>query len=159
MHTPEPWIVCTNSLDNSLSVEQDRAALEAAGSTEEPTIVASVDDMGDGLSREIGEANAARIVACVNACAGLEDPESDLDSARAILGQVLALGPLTRGLESRLRALQKHLGYVRVFQCELCDFLHPHTYGGDCRGKHRLTPLGLDARYGVNGWQIVAPPT
>lgn len=74
MHTPTPWTVCTDSYDNKITIEQDRMALEARDTFSEPTIVIHhVDDTGDGLNRLIAEANARRIVACVNACEGIED--------------------------------------------------------------------------------------
>lgn len=37
-----------------------------------------------GLNQEICDANAARIVACVNACAGMEDPVSEIARLKAI---------------------------------------------------------------------------
>lgn len=37
-----------------------------------------------GLNQEICDANAARIVACVNACAGMEDPAAEIARLRAI---------------------------------------------------------------------------
>lgn len=71
-HTPGPWIVCINSLDDRLCIEQDRAAMEASGNHEEPTVVVGcVDDMGDGLNREIGEANARLIAAAPDLLASL----------------------------------------------------------------------------------------
>lgn len=64
MHTPGPWLVCVNSEDNMLSVEQDREAMERNGDYSEPAIVVMcVDDMGDRLDRATGEANARLIAA------------------------------------------------------------------------------------------------
>jgi hypothetical protein len=59
-HTPGPWVVCVNSLDNTISVEQDRERISPEDG--EPTIVVQcVDDMGEGLDRETGMANARLI--------------------------------------------------------------------------------------------------
>jgi hypothetical protein len=60
-HTPGPWIVCTNSEDNRLSIEQDFENLPEGYS--DPTIIVDcVDDMGQNLDRPTAEANA-RIMA------------------------------------------------------------------------------------------------
>ena len=85
-HTPEPWIVCEHdagcrdATNFGLSIEQDR---ERCG--EEPSIIAEVDIDGDGIDLETGRANAARIVACVNACAGMDDPAAEISRLRARL--------------------------------------------------------------------------
>jgi hypothetical protein len=53
-HTPGPLIVCINSIDGRISIQQDREHCEY-----EPTVtVDCVDDMGEGLDRETGLANA-----------------------------------------------------------------------------------------------------
>lgn len=58
-HTPGPWIVCELSDDDSIfNIEQDRSRVSS-----EPSIVASVDLMGDGVDREVGTANANLIAA------------------------------------------------------------------------------------------------
>jgi hypothetical protein len=59
-HTPGPWVVCINSIDNKISVEQDGSSLLEG----DPTIVVDcVDDMGQGLDRKTGLANARLIAA------------------------------------------------------------------------------------------------
>jgi hypothetical protein len=42
-------------------------------------------DDGERVAGKMAEANAARIVACVNACAGIEDPAATLAKVRADL--------------------------------------------------------------------------
>jgi hypothetical protein len=69
-HTPGPWIVCVNSLDDSLSVEQDG---EVITESDPVIVVGCVDDMGDGLSRETGEANARLIAAAPDLLAACEN--------------------------------------------------------------------------------------
>ena len=59
-HTPGPWVVCINSLDHKISIEQDAAALIEG----DPTIVVDcVDDMGQGLDRKTAIANARLMAA------------------------------------------------------------------------------------------------
>lgn len=61
-HTAGPWVVCINSVDQMISIEQDAESL--GDSDGEPTIVVMcVDDMGEGLNREIGMANARLMAA------------------------------------------------------------------------------------------------
>ena len=61
-HTPEPWKV--------------GAILDDVDSSD-GKLIAAVYPCEDSLS-EIRQANASRIVACVNACAGMEDPAKEL---------------------------------------------------------------------------------
>jgi hypothetical protein len=64
-HTPEPWLVNFNSMSvPTISAKYERIAL--------------VDTCGG-----YGPANARRIVACVNACAGMADPEAEIDKIKA----------------------------------------------------------------------------
>lgn len=87
-HTPGPWIVCCpNDNPAILSIEQDREAL----TDEEPSIIAEVDLAGDGISPEIGNANAALIAAApalLAACEGLEAYAGELGPCD---GQLLAI--------------------------------------------------------------------
>lgn len=64
-HTPEPWQV------------DDLDVVSAAGKW----IGSMTQQLGE--SADIGEANAARIIACVNACKGI-DPESIQDMRDAL---------------------------------------------------------------------------
>ena len=66
-HTQEPWTVGTNHPCRILKV----------GTTCYPC------DEGTETDKE--KANALRIVACVNACAGMEDPAAELRQLRAAL--------------------------------------------------------------------------
>lgn len=63
-HTPEPWRVVTHTA----KIEYDM-----------PDGIEFVTDCGRG---EGAAAHAARIVACVNACAGIADPEAAIKAAR-----------------------------------------------------------------------------
>jgi hypothetical protein len=55
-HTPGPWVLCVDSLDGELTIEQDRTAID-----EEPAVIATVHDGGDGIDREIALVNGAFI--------------------------------------------------------------------------------------------------
>jgi hypothetical protein len=72
-HTPEPWevwkhetILPSGSKVRSISVDQKIA--------EGKSDIAKCWYNSNGLSLEESAANATRIVACVNACAGIDDP-------------------------------------------------------------------------------------
>ncbi|HWT40360.1 MAG TPA: hypothetical protein VN081_03800 [Dongiaceae bacterium] len=69
-HTPEPWKVKTNKLANVVSI-QDATGAYIAGT-------------GNALENSEKLANAARIVQCVNACAGIENPEALPDVIREL---------------------------------------------------------------------------
>lgn len=61
-HTPEPWLYHRYN-HNDFSIEKDEAGL-----------VANIADLKDN-SPLVNEANARRIVACVNYCAGISTEE------------------------------------------------------------------------------------
>lgn len=63
-HTPEPWVL--NEFADIYDVDDSNGMLIAA--------VFPCED----LLLETHKANAARIVACVNACAGMEDPAAEI---------------------------------------------------------------------------------
>ena len=69
-HTSEPWMICRSQSDlievGQLNYETQVALIEA-----------------DGGDAETDAANAARIVECVNACAGYADPSKLRDVVEA----------------------------------------------------------------------------
>lgn len=69
-HTKEPWDVAPKSPHLIYSLIGDA--------------IAECDGSVDGKSREWDHANAARIVACVNACAGIADPSAIPDAIHAL---------------------------------------------------------------------------
>lgn len=88
-HTPEPWVI--DPRDNDIR------------SSKGDWLIAS---LGYGLPKNATEANAARIVACVNACAGLIDPEVVLKCMRAVTADDLdaeAIGKLKLERDELLR--------------------------------------------------------
>ena len=68
-HTPEPWKV------NKMHVSADISHIGSC--------------YGTMTSKEEDRANAARIVACVNACAGMESPEDDIKRYKKALSSCL----------------------------------------------------------------------
>ena len=76
-HTPEPWAQCQDLTGKICRY----GAWHIQGS-------------GEGVAFEISRpANAARIVACVNACAGMADPAQELAALReAAINADIALG-------------------------------------------------------------------
>jgi hypothetical protein len=100
-HTPGPWIVCTcHGNDAVLSIEQNRNAL--AG--DEPSIIAEVDLCGEGITEEIGEANANLIAASPALLKACEEALSyfagftDLTRAEdALIGELGAVIEIAKG--------------------------------------------------------------
>ncbi len=91
-HTPEPWV-------------------------NEPNTSKVTDYHGDMLTimwdrwsgRDINIANAARIVQCVNACAGLDDPGSVLAEVRKVLADLVHRADTTEMADgSSLDTLRAH---------------------------------------------------
>ena len=79
-----------------------------------------------GINNSQEHANAARIVACVNACAGMDDPAAEIERLRAIesdMPEVLRLVKMTmledllnelRGLkpEKHIEAIEERIQYL-----------------------------------------------
>jgi hypothetical protein len=70
-HTPEPWVF-----------NQEQMKIKGSGDYEGLTVIANVSPKMD-YSRGSGTqcANAERIVKCVNACKGIENPEQFIQNA------------------------------------------------------------------------------
>ena len=69
-HTKEPWIVAEESFDNDGIQE---SVIRALGGR---AVIAVTIEFGEN-NPNMREANARRIVACVNACAGVTDEQFD----------------------------------------------------------------------------------
>jgi hypothetical protein len=78
-HTPEPWRVYAWRNDSTFAVEY----IQPSG------ISAFVCQMNGSNGQS--EANASRIVACVNACAGMEDPAAEIERLKAQRDELLRL--------------------------------------------------------------------
>ena len=78
-HTPTPWRY-TGTIDSE-HVQKCQLVLQARAIN--PANIAKIIPCM-GMSAEEVEANAARIVACVNACAGLEDPETVIRMMKSV---------------------------------------------------------------------------
>lgn len=74
-HTPEPW-------------HTEGAHIEPAFLDRDGHIARCYADVG---SADLDRANAARAVACVNACAGIEDPAAALAAAREELAALATM--------------------------------------------------------------------
>lgn len=76
-HTPEPW-----KLGRAGSViSESKDGLEIIGATGEEAINYYG---GNLIAESISQANAARIVACVNACAGIENPQEYMKGVKLL---------------------------------------------------------------------------
>ncbi len=77
-HTPEPWQIGVGDIYATGSDGDDRVvcAIGVSGGFRSHTheLIPS--------NKPEGRANAARIVACVNACTGMADPQAEIASLR-----------------------------------------------------------------------------
>jgi|3_EtaG_2_1085321.scaffolds.fasta_scaffold15134_2 hypothetical protein len=95
-HTAGPWKYCPPVLDDESGFVGAKAG-DGHG-------VTSLADRPVLESAAQFEANAARIVACVNACEGMDDPEAFVEAAKHITRE-LTDGILAHGLSSDQREL------------------------------------------------------
>lgn len=98
-HTAEPWVVYDGGRFLSIIPEDDMEDITIARTPEHIGKERKLADRFKDATEE-DRANAARIVACVNAMAGVEDPAAFMEAARRELrGAVRDLNPAT--LDSR----------------------------------------------------------
>lgn len=72
-HTPEPWTL-TKRIESFLSTKWDAFAFFVEGPKDSMCRPCAVFTDGE-KNRGLAEANAERIISCINACAGIPDPE------------------------------------------------------------------------------------
>lgn len=82
-HTPEPWIAIDRAikLNNGFGYGETVANVPG-GNTSGPFFVQSDEEC---------EANARRIVSCVNACAGMEDPAAEITELKRQRDELFAV--------------------------------------------------------------------
>ena len=82
-HTPEPWVAIDRAIkrDNGFGYGEIVANVPG-GNTSGPFFVQSDEEC---------EANARLIVACVNACAGMEDPAAEIAELKRQRDELLGL--------------------------------------------------------------------
>lgn len=83
IHTPEPWKVDDSefpAIGNVVDCDNE----QVCQTSERKGYTAPLSQL------EIRKANAARIVACVNACAGMEDPAAEIQALRMDLADYIA---------------------------------------------------------------------
>jgi hypothetical protein len=83
-HAPEPWRVLHDETY--------------------PRVIFISSDGGPFVSGDVEEPDALRIVACVNSLAGVEDPQSAIEKARAALQRAIIVGGLTYITQMELEA-------------------------------------------------------
>ena len=83
--TPEPWAI----EDDVPMKGWNHYAITARHVGWDSWMICSVTPMH--LKRETDEANAQRIVACVNACASMQDPAAEIAAMREALQELLAV--------------------------------------------------------------------
>ena len=77
-HTPEPWYWHENDSYCEINSERDGQIGDSCASS----------CLGD---IDLGRANARRIVACVNACEGMEDPAAEIDELKQQRDELFSL--------------------------------------------------------------------
>lgn len=118
-HTAEPW-----NWDQG-DIGTDYSHLYCDIYTEDETIIAQVNDK---ISKKIGAANARRIVACVNACAGVDTeklakwyrPDEPHAGFAAIVGRMAARHSDTKARADEAEALLATI-LLAIDACELAD--------------------------------------
>ncbi len=94
-HTPEPWFVNDKRkigwMDNAIFLFSEK----------EGNVVRCYDDYGTA------EANARRIVACVNACAGIPTDQLESGEARYVRNELADIYALEKRRDELLAALEK----------------------------------------------------
>ena len=85
-HTPEPWSInAYEQWDKFGPIKRASIVAQWDNGFSETLLIATVN-----TTKQI-EANAARIVACVNACAGMVDPSEEIARLRAAVAASRAL--------------------------------------------------------------------
>jgi hypothetical protein len=74
-HSPEPWYLM------GYDAKEERAIIYGDGTETKLYQVAIM----DGDTKAIRKADGDRIVACVNACGGIDDPAKAIEALRAII--------------------------------------------------------------------------
>lgn len=109
-HTPEPWAMWDHGLDELCVHASERR---------DEHVVAVLDAEGLWAWQSIGRrrADAARIVACVNACAGMDDPAAEIAAMKADIETLVEAANVEATENERLHA------QVRALSCCLDDAL------------------------------------
>ena len=118
-HTPEPWRIGTPPPNGEQTIGNEKGLMVAVATT------------GHGVS---AEANARRIVACVNACAGIPDEQLyDQEPGcllSAMVEQEQEIMAITKQRDELLAALEKmNRAYVNLMENARDRII---MLGGDC---------------------------
>lgn len=99
-HTPEPWVATRNCAYWEIGIEVDGYYANRIGD------VCATDPHNPDSGKQ--EANSARIVACVNACAGMDDPAAEISRLRADINSASnALRILYANLKTATTAMER----------------------------------------------------
>lgn len=108
-HTPGPWMVLEETDHEPVTL----TVVFAPG--RETCVAATWHGVSNGQSVDEAEANAARIVACVNACEGMKDPAAVIQSLRDDSLVAATLRARCDELAAALRALARHDTFTRSY--------------------------------------------
>ncbi len=108
-HTPEPWRIGTPPPNGEQTIGNEKGLMVAVATT------------GHGVS---AEANARRIVACVNACAGI--------STEALESEGSAVMGWNRTASKLIRATKQREELLAALERSLESFEYIAKYGNSC---------------------------
>lgn len=94
LHEPEPWRIELNHPPLEYVLLKDTIVIGTADG-----------DCGVCLVSKLNPANAERIVACVNACAGMNEPEAEIERLREHNARLVAMMPLFTEARDALPAI------------------------------------------------------
>lgn len=105
-HTPEPWSL------RQLEQGRERAPyIDIYVADQQSEHYGSVASVSAGMSGK-ARANAARMVACVNACTGMCDPAIEVQALQARAIEAIEKGNRIMRLEAELEFLVAELGHI-----------------------------------------------
>ena len=111
-HTPEPWTESAKEIDGEPTDVNYRSIKAGCGYHHEGD-----ESKGFELTGYISPEDSARIVACVNACAGIDDPVQHMESMRVMRIDYASLTAKADFLEAQrdelLTALKEARGYIQ----------------------------------------------
>lgn len=128
-HTPEPWYVVDAPWGDGTWINAGSPDPHHEG------FVADCEDINGDVDRDTALINARRIVACVNACAGLDTDELERFGLGPALGSEIF--KLCKQRDELLAALERTCTWTN---CD--DDYMPGTWDGSCGAKWTFTEDG-----------------
>lgn len=131
-HTPEPLVLGCRSSD--MSEHSPRGWCLTSGGKR----IANIPDAPEVSENEQAD-NAARIVACVNACAGMHDPAAEIACLRGRSDGIPAMCAEVETLRAALASARHSVAQLRAALADLAD---GHSMAGETRARALLAKGG-----------------